>query len=68
MTAWLTDLLTEHRIECTGPGEVTCRGCREKRWMSWHTYYAHLADAIATELRSRLDVVVADRLLGDIDE
>ena len=28
-------VLTEHRIECTGPGEVTCRACRDRHWMRW---------------------------------
>lgn len=42
----LTEILAEHGIECTGPGEVTCRGCRDRGWMSWSTYYAHLAEVI----------------------
>ena len=41
----------EHAIECTGVGEVSCRGCREAGWMSWATYREHLADAVLAILR-----------------
>jgi hypothetical protein len=41
----LAEVLREHRIECTGPGEVTCRGCRGAGWMSWHAYHQHVAEA-----------------------
>lgn len=39
-------VLAEHTIECTGVGEVSCRGCRETGWMSWTAYREHIADAI----------------------
>lgn len=39
-------VLRLHRIECTGPGEVTCRACRELGWMSWQLFYEHVADCI----------------------
>lgn len=42
-------VLTKHRIECTGPGEVTCRECRSKSWMSWHAYYRHIVEALDAE-------------------
>lgn len=43
MSTDLTSLLGEHTIECTGPGEVTCRGCRDRGWMSWAAYHVHVA-------------------------
>ena len=42
----VVEVLTTHRIECTGPGEVTCRDCRDKGWMSWSAYRQHVADAL----------------------
>jgi hypothetical protein len=42
----LDDVLRTHTIECTGPGEVTCRGCRDSGWMSWPAYRRHVSDAI----------------------
>lgn len=39
-------VLRLHRIECTGPGEVTCRACRDRRWMTWQQYFEHLADLL----------------------
>lgn len=42
----VVEVLELHRIECTGPGEVTCRNCRQLSWMSWYTYHEHLADLI----------------------
>jgi hypothetical protein len=42
----LTAVLEAHNIECTGPGEVTCRGCRDRGWMSWPGYRTHVAEAI----------------------
>lgn len=41
------NVLAEHTIECTGLGEVSCRGCRESGWMSWSTYREHVAELIA---------------------
>jgi hypothetical protein len=41
----------EHRVECTGFGEVTCAGCRSLGWMSWHTYHNHIAEASIAALR-----------------
>lgn len=43
---WLERVLGEHRIESTGRGEVTCRGCRERGWMSGTAFRAHQAAAI----------------------
>lgn len=42
----LEEVLLTHNIECTGPGEVTCRGCRDRGWMSWVAYRRHIADAV----------------------
>jgi hypothetical protein len=42
----VVEVLRMHRIECTGPGEVTCGGCRERSWMSWWDYHQHIADAV----------------------
>lgn len=42
--------LRAHRIECTGPGEVTCFGCRERSWMTWGEYYEHVVDAVLNAL------------------
>lgn len=42
----LSDILRTHNIECTGLGEVSCQGCRDRGWMSWHVYRQHVADAI----------------------
>ncbi|HEY3559700.1 MAG TPA: hypothetical protein VGL05_19660 [Kribbella sp.] len=39
-------ILRVHCIECTGPGEVTCRGCRGEGWMSWPEYRRHITDAV----------------------
>ena len=36
-------VLREHRINCTGLGEVGCAGCRDAGWMTWHAYHTHLA-------------------------
>lgn len=46
MSTDLTSLLTRHTIECTGPGEVTCRGCRDRGWMSWAAYHVHVAAVV----------------------
>jgi hypothetical protein len=43
----IQDALGEHRIECTGLGEVSCAGCRDKGWMSSYQYDRHLAVLIA---------------------
>lgn len=40
------EVLAAHAIECTGPGEVSCR-CRIVRWMSWPDYHQHQADMLA---------------------
>ena len=40
-------VLRVHTIECTAPGEVTCRDCRDKGWMSWSAYREHVAALIA---------------------
>ena len=50
LTANVVAVLNEHRIECTGPGEVTCRGCRERGWMGWYDFHRHLAERIVTAL------------------
>lgn len=42
--------IADHRIECTGPGEVTCRECRDKGWMSWSAFHAHVTDAVLAAL------------------
>lgn len=42
----VADVLREHTSECTGLGEVSCRGCRERGWMSWSEYRGHIADLI----------------------
>ena len=39
-------VLSQHAIECTGRGEVSCAGCRDAGWMSWTSYRSHLADAV----------------------
>lgn len=40
-------VLQQHGIECTGVGEVSCRGCLDRGWMSWMDYREHLANLIA---------------------
>jgi hypothetical protein len=52
------EVLKLHTIECTGPGEVTCRACRDKSWMSWFAYRKHVADALfaAGVVRSEAEV------------
>jgi hypothetical protein len=45
----MVEVLSEHTIECTGPGEVTCRACRDKGWMTWGEYRVHLVDALAAK-------------------
>ena len=47
--AFLT-VLREHTIECTGLGEVTCRGCRAAGWMTWHAHRTHVAVLLAAEV------------------
>ena len=42
----LSDILRTHNTECTGLGEASCQGCRDRGWMSWHVYRQHVADAI----------------------
>jgi hypothetical protein len=42
----VVEILADHNIECTGLGEVTCRGCREVGWMAWSQYRGHLANLI----------------------
>lgn len=42
--------IADHRIECTGLGEVTCRECRDKGWMSWAAFHAHVTDAVLAAL------------------
>lgn len=42
----VVEVLTEHTIECTGLGEVSCRGCRDGGWMAWSQYRGHLANLI----------------------
>lgn len=44
------DVLAKHGIESTGLGEVSCGGCRERGWLSWPQYYAHVAEAVVKEL------------------
>lgn len=44
-------VLQAHNIECTSPGEVTCRGCRGRGWMSWSAYRLHLSEAIMAAAR-----------------
>ena len=46
----LARVITLHRIECTGLGEVTCRACRERGWMSWPEFHKHVARAVRTYL------------------
>jgi hypothetical protein len=43
----IQDVLEGHRIECTGLGEVSCGGCRDKGWMSSYQYDRHLSVLIA---------------------
>jgi hypothetical protein len=45
------EVLKLHTIECTGPGEVTCRACRDKSWMSWFEYRRHIAAELETLVR-----------------
>lgn len=42
----LARVLAAHNIECTGIGEVTCRGCRDLSWMTWADYRTHVATAL----------------------
>lgn len=49
--AVIAEVLSEHSIECTGVGEVTCHGCRQLSWMSWFTYREHVAEAVVVALR-----------------
>lgn len=39
-------ILRTHMIECTGPGEVTCRCHDPAGWMSWHEHRHYVADAL----------------------
>jgi hypothetical protein len=43
--AIVRDVLSQHYIECTGAGEVTCR-CREGGWMSPDSHRRHQANAL----------------------
>lgn len=47
VTRRVQSVLADHNIECTGLGEVTCRGCRERGWMSWSEFREHQAHALA---------------------
>lgn len=42
----VNEILAVHRVECTGLGEVTCRGCRADGWMSWPKFQDHVAELI----------------------
>lgn len=42
----VVEVLATHAVECTGLGEVTCGGCRDRSWMSWWDYHQHIADAM----------------------
>lgn len=46
----ITRVLGEHRIECTGLEGVTCRGCRERGWMSRYAFEQHHARALVAAL------------------
>jgi len=50
----LRGVLSEHVIECTGCGEVSCRACRDQGWMSWQDYHRHLATHLAAVVRAWL--------------
>lgn len=39
----------EHRITCTGPGEVTC--LQHNNWHSWQDHRRHVAEAQLVELK-----------------
>lgn len=43
----IAEVLELHRIECFGPGEVSCRDCRDKGWMSTWDYVQHVAAAVS---------------------
>lgn len=62
----LAEVLAEHAIECTGRGEVTCRGCRNQGWMSWHTYRAHVAAEQAAVLAQYIDGLLREAR-GEVD-
>ena len=49
----VASVLAKHTIECTGPGEVTCAGCRALGWMGWSAYRKHLAAALEPLIRER---------------
>lgn len=40
-------ILHQHNIECTGVEGVICAACRNNEWMSWRSYYRHLAVQLA---------------------
>lgn len=44
-------VLRDHRIECTGLGEVSCR-CREGGWMTFGAFARHQAEAVKAHLLS----------------
>ena len=54
--------LGTHGVECTGPGEVTCR-CREGGWMSWSAFNEHQARAVLVAVGP----MIAARALRDAD-
>lgn len=43
----IAEVLAAHVIECTGLGEVTCRGCRDRGWMHWSAWQRHVAEQVA---------------------
>jgi hypothetical protein len=58
----VAEILATHTIECTGPGEVTCRGCREAGWMSWYAYRQHVAPLMVAHVRAAIAADIADRI------
>lgn len=45
--AQVAEMLGQHRIECTGMEGVTCRACRDRRWMPMRTFATHQAEVLA---------------------
>lgn len=48
IAAVLARIARENAINCTGPGEVGCRG--RKGWHSWADHHEHVAEAQAAAL------------------
>jgi hypothetical protein len=63
----IADVQRDHTIECTGIGEVTCRGCRGLGWMSWTAYRTHVAAAVLAACQGATVAQQAELVKGRVD-